>query len=61
MGHHPGRFGVVWSFRRRCEVQFLAEYADMGVDQFISPDFTLGEHEQKLTALDQFITEVAGR
>tara|TARA_A100001037_G_C15150291_1_gene638778 strand:- start:2698 stop:2799 length:102 start_codon:yes stop_codon:yes gene_type:complete len=33
----------------------------MGVDQFIAPDFTLGEHEQKLTALDQFITQVAGR
>ena len=36
-------------------------YASIGVDEFIVPDFNLGERAQKVETLDRFITEVAGR
>jgi F420-dependent oxidoreductase-like protein len=39
----------------------IAEYRDIGVDEFIVPDFTLGPMQAKLETLDRFITEVAGR
>lgn len=37
----------------------VAAYAAAGVDELIVPDFTLGQGQQKLDILDQFITEVA--
>jgi F420-dependent oxidoreductase-like protein len=39
----------------------IDEYRDLGVDEFIVPDFTLGPMPAKLATLDRFITEVAGR
>jgi len=39
----------------------VAEYARIGVDELIVPDFTLGDMAQKTATLDRFITEVAGR
>ena len=39
----------------------LDAYASIGVDEFIVPDFNLGERPQKVETLDRFITEVAGR
>jgi alkanesulfonate monooxygenase SsuD/methylene tetrahydromethanopterin reductase-like flavin-dependent oxidoreductase (luciferase family) len=41
--------------------EILAEYVEIGVDEFIVPDFTLGPMPAKLATLDRFITEVAGR
>ena len=41
--------------------QTLDDYASIGVDEFIVPDFNLGERTQKVETLDRFITEVAGR
>jgi F420-dependent oxidoreductase-like protein len=37
----------------------LAAYAEAGLDELIVPDNTLGSGQQKLDALDRFITEVA--
>jgi F420-dependent oxidoreductase-like protein len=42
----------------RAQVQ---EYAALGVDELIVPDFTLGPMEQKIATLDSFISGVAGR
>ena len=39
----------------------VAQYAELGVDELIVPDFTLGAGAQKIAALDTFITKVAGR
>jgi F420-dependent oxidoreductase-like protein len=39
----------------------VADYARIGVDELIVPDFTLGDMAQKTATLDRFITEVAGR
>ncbi|MBX3706361.1 MAG: TIGR03560 family F420-dependent LLM class oxidoreductase [Pseudomonadales bacterium] len=39
----------------------VAEYARIGVDELIVPDFTLGDMAQKIATLDRFIGEVAGR
>lgn len=39
----------------------VAEYAAMGVDELIVPDFTLGPRDQKIATLNRFIREVAGR
>lgn len=39
----------------------VARYRELGVDELIVPDFTLGPMEQKLATLDRFITHVAGR
>ena len=39
----------------------LDAYASIGVDEFIVPDFNLGERVQKVETLDRFITEIAGR
>ncbi len=39
----------------------VAEFADLGVNELIVPDFTLGKGEQKIATLDRFISEVAGR
>jgi hypothetical protein len=39
----------------------VAEYARVGVDELIVPDFTLGDMAQKTATLDRFIKEVAGR
>lgn len=39
----------------------VSQYADIGVNEIIVPDFTLGSHEQKIATMDQFITQVAGR
>ena len=41
--------------------EILDAYASIGVDEFIVPDFNLGERAQKVETLDRFITEVAGR
>ena len=41
--------------------QIVAEYADAGVGELIVPDFTMGNSEQKITTMDTFIHEVAGR
>jgi len=38
-----------------------AAYQDIGVDELIVPDFTLGPMAQKLDTLDTFIKDVAGR
>lgn len=37
----------------------VRRYAEIGVDELIVPDFTLGGHAQKLAALDTFINKVA--
>jgi F420-dependent oxidoreductase-like protein len=39
----------------------VAEYAALGVDELIVPDFTLGPRDQKIATLDRFIREVAKR
>jgi alkanesulfonate monooxygenase SsuD/methylene tetrahydromethanopterin reductase-like flavin-dependent oxidoreductase (luciferase family) len=39
----------------------IERYAAIGVDEFIVPDFTLGDRAQKVATLDRFIREVAGR
>ena len=39
----------------------VAEFTELGVDELIVPDFTLGAGAQKIAALDTFITAVAGR
>jgi len=39
----------------------VAEYAALGVDELIVPDFTLGPREQKLATLNRFIRDVAKR
>ncbi len=39
----------------------VAEYANIGVDELIVPDFTLGTGDKKIAILDQFINDVAGR
>lgn len=39
----------------------VARYHELGVDELIVPDFTLGPMDQKLATLDRFITHVAGR
>ncbi|MCZ6852542.1 MAG: TIGR03560 family F420-dependent LLM class oxidoreductase [Gammaproteobacteria bacterium] len=39
----------------------VAEYEDIGVDELIGPDFTLGSGARKTATLDLFIKEVAGR
>lgn len=39
----------------------VAEYEAAGVDELIVPDFTLGDHDNKVATLDRFITQVAGR
>lgn len=44
------------------EIKALVQrYQDIGVDELIVPDFTLGPMDQKVATLDRFITEVAGR
>ncbi len=37
----------------------VQRYAEIGVDELIVPDFTLGGHEQKLATLDAFMNKVA--
>lgn len=39
----------------------VAEFTELGVNELIVPDFTLGKGEQKIATLDRFISEVAGR
>ncbi|XOV85055.1 MAG: LLM class F420-dependent oxidoreductase [bacterium] len=39
----------------------VAEYAEAGVDELIVPDFTMGEHAQKLKTMDTFMQQVANR
>jgi len=39
----------------------VAEYADAGVDELIVPDWTMGPMAQKLSTMDTFIQQVAGR
>lgn len=39
----------------------VAEYENIGVDELIVPDFTLGTGDKKIATLDQFIHDVAGR
>ena len=39
----------------------LDGYESAGVDEFIVPDFTLGQGREKIELLDRFIKEVAGR
>ena len=39
----------------------VAEYENIGVDELIVPDFTLGTGDKKIAILDQFINDVAGR
>lgn len=41
--------------------EVVAEYQELGVDELIVPDFTLGTGAQKIATLDRFISEVAGR
>ena len=41
--------------------QTVRDYAAIGVDELIVPDFTLGDMNQKVETLDHFIKEVAGR
>ena len=41
--------------------QIVANYAAVGVDELIVPDFTLGDMANKLRTLDTFIHQVAGR
>ena len=41
--------------------EIVEEFEAIGVDELIVPDFTLGQHRQKIETLDRFITEVAGR
>jgi len=39
----------------------LDDYESAGVDEFIVPDFTLGQGREKTEILDRFIKDVAGR
>ena len=39
----------------------VAEYENIGVDELIVPDFTLGTGDKKIATLDRFINDVAGR
>jgi F420-dependent oxidoreductase-like protein len=39
----------------------VAEYAALGVDELIVPDFTLGPRDQKIATLNRFMREVAKR
>ena len=39
----------------------VADYENIGVDELIVPDFTLGTGDKKIATLDQFINDVAGR
>lgn len=41
--------------------EIVEEFEAIGVDELIVPDFTLGQHRQKIETLDRFIKEVAGR
>ncbi|MCZ6616596.1 MAG: TIGR03560 family F420-dependent LLM class oxidoreductase [Gammaproteobacteria bacterium] len=41
--------------------EVVAEYENIGVDELIVPDFTLGGGDRKIATLDQFIHDVAGR
>ena len=41
--------------------EIVGEFEAIGVDELIVPDFTLGQHRQKIEILDRFIKEVAGR
>lgn len=41
--------------------EIVEEFEAIGVDELIVPDFTLGQHRQKVETLDRFIKEVAGR
>ena len=41
--------------------EIIKEYEQIGVDELIVPDFTLGPMPQKLETLDTFISKVAGR
>ena len=41
--------------------EMLDGYESAGVDEFIVPDFTLGQGREKIEILDRFIKEVAGR
>jgi len=41
--------------------EIVEQYAAIGVDELIVPDFTLGPTDAKLATLDTFITKVAGR
>lgn len=41
--------------------ELVDRYTALGVDELIVPDFTLGDHDQKIATLDRFITDVAGR
>jgi len=41
--------------------QIVRDYAAIGVDELIVPDFTLGPMPAKLATLDRFITQVGGR
>ncbi|OUW33656.1 MAG: hypothetical protein CBD32_01730 [Actinobacteria bacterium TMED172] len=40
-------------------VEIVGEYADLGLDELIVPDFTFGPMERKKTSMDLFIEEVA--
>ena len=46
-------------FDRAPTVEAVQGWADVGVDEVIVPDFTLGSGAKKLEALDLFIEEVA--
>lgn len=39
----------------------IERYRELGVDEFIVPDFTLGDQARKIATLDRFIKDVAGR
>ena len=41
--------------------EIVEEFEAIGVDELIVPDFTLGQHRQKIETLDRFIKEIAGR
>lgn len=41
--------------------EIVSQYENIGVDELIVPDFTLGTDSRKIATLDQFITDVAGR
>ena len=40
-------------------IDILGAYVEVGVDELIIPDFTLGETSEKLDLLDRFYEEVA--
>ncbi len=41
--------------------EIIEEYEQAGVDEFMVPDFTLGNKNEKLKTMDVFMREVAGR